>query len=76
MKVVFSLDKKTGRAIDEPTWQFIAEGKFLKLWPDPRFTRTGAVLAIREHVEERNLFEEDFAAQIKLRWFLLSDTRP
>lgn len=71
MKVVFTIDKKTGRAIEDPTWQFIAEGKFLKLWPAPRFTRTGAVLAIREHVVERNLFEEDFEAHVKLLWFVM-----
>lgn len=70
-KVVFTIDRRTGKTIDEPTWQFITEGKFLKLWPEPRFTRTGTVLVIREHLVERNPFEENFEAHVKLRWFLL-----
>jgi hypothetical protein len=71
MKIVFTIDKKMGKAIDEPRAEFITEGKFLKLWPEPRFTRTGAVLVIREHLLERNPFEEEFEAWTELRRFVL-----
>src|SRR5438094_1367002 len=71
MKIVLTIDKKTGKAVDEPRAEFITGGKFLKLWPEPRFTRTGAVLVVREHLLERNPFEEDFEAWTELRWFVL-----
>ncbi len=70
-KIVFTIDKRTGRAIGEPETRFITEGKFLKLWPEPRFTRTGAVIAIRENVVEDGFLEEDFEPHAELRWFAL-----
>ena len=70
-KLVFTIDRKTGRSISEPEAKFIADGKFLRLWPlTPRFTRLGAVLAIREALIESG-DGEDFQAQMELRWFVL-----
>jgi hypothetical protein len=70
-QVVFTVDTRTGGAVDKPKWEFITEGKFLKLWPEPRFTRTGAVVALREVTIEENQFEETFAARTELRWFVM-----
>lgn len=70
-KVVITIDKTTGRSVREPEWRFITEGKFLKLWPEPRFTRTGAVLALREQLIEENQFDENCAARVEVRWFVI-----
>ena len=66
-KIVFTVDKQNGGMVGEPYTRFIAEGKFLKLWPEPRFTRT----AIRERMLEENVFEEHFTARVELSWFVL-----
>jgi hypothetical protein len=69
--IVFEIDKKTGRALNEPAARFVTEGKFLKLWPEPRFTRTGAVVALRERRIEENQLDENFCARVELCWFVM-----
>ena len=70
-KTVIMFDTTTGETICEPETRFITEGKLLKLWPEPRFTRTGAVLVIREELAQPDLFQEDFEPRLELRWFVL-----
>lgn len=73
-KMVITIDTKLGRAIGEPEVKFFAQGKFLnhpRVWPKPLFTRTGAVLALRERRVEENLFDETFSARVELYWMVL-----
>jgi hypothetical protein len=76
--ISYTLDKTTGTVIDGPTWKFAPNGKLLYLWKDktlnsknPRFTRVGAVLVVREVLHEERHCQEDFAARVELRWFVL-----
>jgi hypothetical protein len=70
-KIEFIVNTTTGQIVGEPQARFVTEGRFLKLWPEARFTRVGAVLAVRESFIEENYFEETFAARVELRWFVI-----
>ncbi len=72
-KVAITIDTATGQPVTEPEWKFMPEGRFLKLWPEPRCTRTGAVLVLREHVVEENQFDVNCSARVEPRWFVINN---
>ena len=69
-KIVFTIDRKTGRAVGEPEARFVTEGKFMKLWPEPRFTRTGAVVCLRESFSDIG-DGDDYRVEAQRSFFVL-----
>jgi len=76
-RIVFTVDRVTGREVGEPENRFITDGKFLKLWPkeprdtrEPRYTRVGAVVRLREGYRETG-DGDDFRVTVTRHWFVL-----
>lgn len=67
-KIVLTIDTKKGGSVGDPRAEFFPNGKLLKRWPEPRFTRVGAILVMRESVNALS-FDGDF--EVKRSWFVI-----
>jgi hypothetical protein len=69
-KIVVPINQRGDKPFD-PRPEFFAQGKFLKRWPEPRFTRIGAVLSIEEKYMDRETVAGDHRAWIEHRALIL-----